>query len=193
MTKISDQETDIKRQLVWYENLLELIQNEKQLLANSHNLIGKYHLGYRPDIYRLDMQNRLELHANKNLKQTIRHWTNQTPFVFTSALLEKAKLTTDYSEYSDYSCGLSVLKKYAEFLGIEESKHVKYFPACACVYTVLQTSVDSPFRPALLKPAIEFMKSNELNIAGDALSKSIVMQRKDSKYVNMHFVWIPYQ
>lgn len=186
---LSHKEEDIRQDIVRSKNLLKYIGREKQNIINSNELTGKYSIEYRPDIYRLEMQDGYVLHPDKKLRQTIYDWIDKIPFVFTSTLfpLEEVK-----NSGQNFTVGLGVYKEYAELLDIEESDYVRFFPSELCILTGIQSKSSRAITPELLTPAINYMDSQGMELTGDVLTKSALMRKVDEEYINWHQAWLPF-
>ena len=187
---LTRREEHIKQEILRSKNLLKYIEREKQNIINSHELIGNYSIEYRPDIYRLQMQDGYVLHPDKELRQTIYNWIDKIPFVFTSTLfpLEDVK-----NNGKGFTVGLGIYKEYAELLNIEESDYVRFFPSELCVLTGIQSKSSRDITPELLTPAINYMNSQGMELTGDVLTKSALMRKVDEEYINWHQAWLPFK
>ncbi|OZV12503.1 hypothetical protein CIW83_08990 [Tissierella sp. P1] len=189
ISNLSDRKEDIKKEIVWKSNILKHIEKEEQSMIASNELIGKYRIEYRPDIYRLEMQNGYVLHPDKYIQKIIFDWLNKIPFVFTSTLFSLVEVE---SSGKNFSVGLGVYKEYAELLDIEESDYVKLYPSRLCIQTGIQSKSNRTITPELLAPAIEYMNSQGMELSGDVLTKSALMRKVGDDYINWHQAWLPF-
>lgn len=189
ISNLSQKEEDIKKEIIWKKKLLKHMQREKESIIMSNELIGKYRVEYRPEIYRLDMQNGYALYSDKEIQDTIIEWIDKIPFVFTSTLFSLQDIN---SGKKGFSVGLGIYKEYDELLDIKESKHVEFFPSELCIQTGIQTKSTEIITPELLIPAIEYMNSQGMELSGDVITKSALMRRVEGDYINWHQAWLPF-
>ena len=189
IANLSDKKEDIKKEIIWKGNLLEHIEREKQSMIISNELIGKYRIGYRPDIYRLEMQDGYALNLDKKVQLTVLDWIEKIPFVFTSTLFT---LFDVKNGKNDFSVGLGVYEEYAELLDIKESDYVKLYPSELCIQTGIQSKSNKAITPELLAPAIDYMNSKGMELSGDVITKSALMRKVGNDYINWHQAWLPF-
>jgi DNA-binding transcriptional MerR regulator len=187
---LSKKREDIQKDIERSTYLLNYLDKEKENITNSDEITGVYQLVYRPEIYRLEMQEGYVLYPDKKLRQAINDWIDKIPFAFSSTLFP---LNSIHSGEDNFTVGLGIYKEYAELLGIEESEYVKLFPSKLCILTGIQTKSSKNISPSLLRPAIEYMNNQGMNLTEDVITKSVLMRKVGGEYINWHQAWLPFE
>lgn len=189
ISNLSEREEDIREEIIWKKQLLKHIQIKKESMIKSKESIGKYSIEYRPEIYRLEMQEGYVLYPDKEIQSIIVEWIDKIPFVFTSTLFSLEDINKGGK---CFTVGLGVYKEYAELLGIQESEYVRIFPSQLCIHTGIQTRSSKTITPQLLTDTIEYMNGQGMKLSGDVITKSALMRKLDNEYINWHQAWLPF-
>ena len=187
---LSKKREEIKKEIERSRHLLDYLDKEKENITNSDIITGLYQLVYRPEIYRLEIQEGYVLYPDKKLRQAIYEWIDKAPYVFSSTLFP---LNSIYNGEENFTVGLGIYKEYAELLGIEESEYVKLFPSKLCILTGIQTKSSKNISPTLLQPAVKYMNSQGMIVTDDVITKSILMRKVGGEYINWHQAWLPFE
>lgn len=187
---LSKKRDEIEKEIERSKNLLHYLDKEKENVVNSDVITGLYQLVFRPEMYRLEIQEGYVLYPDKKLRQTINSWIDKVPFAFSSTLFT---LKSIRNREENFTVGLGIYKEYADLLGIEESEYVKLFPSKLCILTGIQTKSSKNISPSLLQPAMEYMNSQGMILTEDVITKSILMRKVDGEYINWHQAWLPFE
>ncbi|HBV67739.1 MAG TPA: MerR family transcriptional regulator [Clostridiales bacterium] len=187
---LDNKREEIKKEIERSTNLLGYLEKEQENIMSSDKIAGEYQLLFRPDIYRLEMQDGYVLHPDKKLRQAIYDWIEKIPYVFSSTVFP---LDSVYGGDDNFTVGLGIYKEHAELLGIEESEFVKFFPSRLCVLTGIQTKSSKNISTDLLRPAMDYMTNHGMLLTGDVITKSVLMRKVGEEYVNWHRAWLPFK
>lgn len=188
VSNLSKKEEDIEKEIIWNINLLKHIRQMQNIITEAENSLGKYRIEFSPPIYRIDVQNGYELYFDPRHLELYRSWIDKVPFVFPSALFHYK----DIEEGNDkFSFGLGIDEEYANFLEVKESEDVTFYPSQLSVYTVLISSSDTALSPEKLSQFIKDMNAQGLNLKGDVISRVVLVNKTDGKYLSWHQLWLP--
>ncbi len=187
---LSKKEDEIKNEIERSRHLLSYIDKEKDNILNCDEITGVYQILYRPEIYRLEMQQGYNLYPDKKLRKEIYEWIDKVPFAFTSTLFPQKSIL---NHEENFTVGLGIYKEYADLLGLEESEYIKLFPSKLCILTGIQTKSSVDISPSLLRPAVEYMDSQGMILTEDVVTKSVLMRKVDGEYINWHQAWLPFE
>lgn len=189
VSNLSEREEAIKEEIIWKKQLLDHIEIKRESLIRANELIGKYRIQYRPEIYRLEMQDGYVLYPDKEIQSIIIKWIDKIPFVFTSTLFPLDEINKGER---GFTVGLGIYKNYAKLLGIVESEYIRILPSELCIETGIQTRSNKIITPDLLIDAIEYMNSKGMKLSGDVVTRSALMRKIDNEYVNWQQAWLPF-
>ncbi len=141
---------------------------------------GLYHLDYRHNELILEGAQRIEQYAN---------WSQLVPLSFVSLRFPLQSLLRGEQNYYG---GLGVMEEDAHFLGIEEGKYVRCFPARKSVRTILKIPGEKPIAPEALRPALDYIQSSGYKPSGDPFTRMVVtVKRNQPDFVRYYEMWIP--
>ena len=90
---------------------------------------------------------------------------------------------------SGFDFGMGLNEEYAQFLEVEETDQVQYYPPCLCVHTCLPSRSGQYLSLNSLKDSLDYLKSNGLELQGDI--QVVCMTKPEDEYFNWHIVWLP--
>lgn len=64
-------------------------------------------------------------------------------------------------------------------------------PEHLCLYMSISSRSSQILTYEVLKPALDYMKKNNLQLAGDVISQVVSMWKPEEEYFNYHNIWIP--
>ena len=161
------QEAGIQREIVRQINLLKRIRQSQAMLEDAVNSVGQYRIEERPGIYRMNTQKNYTLCRAVFYEEEIRK--GETGFDF----------------------GMGLNEEYAQFLEVEETDQVQYYPPCLCVHTCLPSRSGQYLSLNSLKDSLDYLKSNGLELQGDIVTQVVCMTKPEDEYFNWHIVWLP--
>jgi len=181
---LSEKEDNIYQQIRWLKNLKKITEENKQYISEAMSLRSSYQIVNRPEMYLIDFDQISKIPKS----QKISHWSQAMPFIFASALFSYENNEINL----EHTIGFGITKKYADFLNIIETKHIKFYPSCRCIYTAYECNSETGFSHKSLAPVFQYMNECNLPITGDIITRSIIMRKVDNQYVNLSHVWVPF-
>ena len=94
---------------------------------------------------------------------------------------------------TDFYFGVGIEEEFSELLNIKENHLVKYYPPCLCLYTCIPSRSSQFLTYYVLEPVSDYMRKNNLQLAGDIISLIVSMCKPNDEYFNWHHIWIPIQ
>ena len=182
------QEAGIQREIVRQINLLKRIRQSQAMLEDAVNSVGQYRIEERPGIYRMNTQKNYTLCRSKEELKLIEEWAGKTPFVYSCAVFYEEEIRKGETGF-DFGMGLN--EEYAQFLEVEETDQVQYYPPCLCVHTCLPSRSGQYLSLNSLKDSLDYLKSNGLELQGDIVTQVVCMPKPEDEYFNWHIVWLP--
>lgn len=182
------QEAGIQREIVRQINLLKRIRQSQAMLEDAVNSVGQYRIEERPGIYRMNTQKNYTLCRSKEELKLIEEWAGKTPFVYSCAVFYEEEIQKGETGF-DFGMGLN--EEYAQFLEVEETDQVQYYPPCLCVHTCLPSRSGQYRSLNSLKDSLDYLKSNGLELQGDIVTQVVCMTKPEDEYFNWHIVWLP--
>ena len=182
------QEAGIQREIVRQINLLKRIRQSQAMLEDAVNSVGQYRIEERPGIYRMNTQKNYTLCRSKEELKLIEEWAGKTPFVYSCAVFYEEEIRKGETGF-DFGMGLN--EEYAQFLEVEETDQVQYYPPCLCVHTCLPSRSGQYLSLNSLKDSLDYLKSNGLELQGDIVTQVVCMTKPEDEYFNWHIVWLP--
>lgn len=182
------QEAGIQREIVRQINLLKRIRQSQAMLEDAVNSVGQYRIEERPGIYRMNTQKNYTLCRSKEELKLIEEWAGKTPFVYSCAVFYEEEIRKGETGF-DFGMGLN--EEYAQFLEVEETDQVQYYPPCLCVHTCLPSRSGQYLSLNSLKDSLDYLKSNGLELQGDIVTQVVCMTKPGDEYFNWHIVWLP--
>lgn len=182
------QEAGIQREIVRQINLLKRIRQSQAMLEDAVNSVGQYRIEELPGIYRMNTQKNYTLCRSKEELKLIEEWAGKTPFVYSCAVFYEEEIRKGETGF-DFGMGLN--EEYAQFLEVEETDQVQYYPPCLCVHTCLPSRSGQYLSLNSLKDSLDYLKSNGLELQGDIVTQVVCMTKPEDEYFNWHIVWLP--
>ncbi|MCD7868594.1 MAG: MerR family transcriptional regulator [Clostridiales bacterium] len=187
---LEEREKELENEILRSINLLQRMRESKKSIRDAIQSEGTYRLEMRPAMYRLHTQNRYKIDDRRPVVELMYLWELNAAFMDSSALF---RLEDVYKGNPDFSFGLVASEAYAEYLGIQASQYVEYFPSVLCLYTSMSSRDTVNQTGERYQPVLQEMKRRGLKPGGDILTRVVVMRRPDDEYFNFHQVWVPVQ
>lgn len=197
LEKVSEKEKEIEDIIIANINTLKGLRIYKENLNRAMEIKSDddYKLEYLPDLFRLDMQTNYELEDDEAINNLTKQWIKKIPFLYSGALfnIDNVENSINYFTY-----GLSIDKRFADYLKVDVNEHVKYYESNLCFYTTVRSHYKNIFSVNMLKPALNKMKSLGLKPKGYILTRLLLtgkhikgVNEVNDNYTNLHEVWIP--
>ena len=192
LTPVADalgrREEDVEREIVYQMNLLKQIRQSRQMLEDVRDNVGKFKLGQRPGIYRINTQKNYTLFKDKQQLALISEWVEKEPFTFSCAVFYEKDIRDGVSRF-DFGMGVS--EEYAQYLHVSEGGPVQYYPPCLCVHTCVPSRSGKYLTLDSLEEGLAYLRQNGLALSGDVVTQVACMTKPDDEYFNWHIVWFP--
>ena len=141
-------------------------------------------------IYRIDTQTCYTISLTKEEQKELNDFCQKVPFIFSTALFPKNHII---QKNTDFYFGVGIEEEFSELLNIKENHRVKYYPPCLCLYTCIPSRSSQFLTYYVLEPVFDYMRKNNLQLAGDIISHIVSMCKPNDEYFNWHHIWIPIQ
>ena len=187
-TQLMEHEQTIENEILYQINLLNSIRQSRRMIREAKESIGVYSLRQRPGLYRMNTQQDYTISNKKEDLELVEEWSKKAPFVYSCAVFTKHNIENNIDTFE---FGLGLNEEYAEFLNVEESKKVKYYPPCMCVCTCIPSRSSQYLSLERLKGGLEFIESKGLKLHGDVVTQVVCMAKPKDEYHNWHLVWFP--
>lgn len=186
--QLKEQEQMMEDEIIRQINLLKRIRQSQQMLLDAQNCIDRYEIRQRPGIYRINTQKKYTLFNKKEELAIIEEWSKKTPFVYSCAVFYEKNIK---QEEDSFDFGLGVNEEYAQFLEVEQSDKVQYYPPCTCVCTCVPSRSGQYLSLEKLKGGLDYLKAKGLHLSGDVVTQVVCMAKPEDEYYNWHIVWFP--
>lgn len=184
----SKQEEEIRKIISWNLNLLSRIQEDNKNIIDTNNNYGKFSIVNRPAMYRLENPNKDKTKIDMEMNKLTKKWVNMAPFITGSVRVSKEEIS---AKGNKYTFGQSIDEKYKEYFKIKENEYISYLPSVPCIYTIITFNSETEFHPSTIYPAMEYMKSQGLELKGDIITRVTVVYKSNEIYNCYHQVWLP--
>ncbi|WP_296877245.1 MerR family transcriptional regulator [Thomasclavelia sp.] len=185
---LSKQEAIIQENIIYQMNLLKKLRKNRGLINDLKNETNQLTIRTRPGIYRIDTQKCYTLILSREEQEALKDFCQKVPFIFSTALFPKEHIE---KHNTDFYFGVGVEEEFAAGLNIQESKYVKYYPPCNCLYMCISSRSSQFLTYQVMEPAFNYMKEHNLSLAGDIITQIVSMCKPEQEYFNWHNIWIP--
>ena len=179
-----------ERELERLKLQLDYLQEEKKLLSVMESLEGNYVTALRPGLYWLPCQKEGKVLRDQASREIIRRWSSYAPFAEPCPIMNR-----DLSESSTCDLGYCIREKYAAVMTEEDREKAVYFGEEKCILTLIHANVDIMDYYSVLKPALDYLKQENLTLAGDILSILVASNMKTpwrpDTYNDYYFCYFP--
>lgn len=186
-----DREKQLEESIAFQQVLLNCLKERQRHLERISEMVGLCVLERSPALYGIVYRRDYEILQDKVPKPQVRQWSDYKPI--TEALMIYPKKMIENRERG-YYMGLCVQEEFARGLGLDHQDNVMYFPPQRAVYTVVKLPHSYAVSPNMwdaFGKALEYIKENGLQIAGDSYGRTLHTSKKDGEYVHYCEQWFP--
>lgn len=182
-------EEELEREILLKQLELEHLHSTREEIQQFSQSLWKIKRENRPPMYRLEFMRGEELTLPKEQYDLLQQWAAWTPLAFSS--LRHDWQAMKRGEDCCYSA-IGVLEKSVTSLGIQElSKQGEYVPECRCLSTIVEVKGEACSCLDYLSHLMEYVDQNQIEVAGDPISQSIVSFNKKKNYTRYRKIWLP--
>lgn len=187
---LGDKEEAIEQEILLQMNRLNCIRQNRAMLSDAADSVGKFRIERSPGIFRMNTQEDYTLYKSPEALELIEKWTQLTPFIYSCARFPYDNVINGQE---GFEFGMGLNEEYAAFLNISAGGYVQYHAPRMCVHTCIPSDSGCYLSLERIQPALEYMKNNGLQLKGDIITQVVCMTRSESEYHNRHIVWLPIQ
>ena len=177
-------EASIRRQ----ELLLRRAREHLEEVRRARSLLGKCDLVFSPEIVRyLNRYNRL-YDNSAALQKLSQEWLQYMPLTHRCFEIGREDLQ---NKTENYAWGFSLSMDYVRELGVNVEEPVKLLPSEPSVHSVFRSTGEDAFSPRYLKFLIDYVRENELTVAGNARGNLICSVLEGDQLTGYFEVWLP--
>lgn len=185
-----DQAERLREEIKRKQAALSHLEEESGCVFAAKELVGSCREELRPAIYRLETQRGYTMYPDDERQKRLQHWIQQAPFVFSSTMFARENVGVKSAEFT---VGLGILEKNLPFTGIQPDAYLQYYPSVPSVVTCIETTSADSISPALMQPAMEYMREHGLTLCGDVITRSVVMHKVNNEYCHYQLAWLPFE
>ena len=186
--------TNLEQEIANKLKLLELVKRQRETLNKVEEYEGKYEVTTRPALYRFATFTSGEKHMSKDTYKLEQLGNEISPFCVGSLLYKSedllSRLGTDADAIPTY-IGLCITAEDMEQMFETKIQGIGFLPPAKCLYTIVRGPVDPIDDCRRIKPALKHIKSNGLEICGDAVTRMFAQRQVKESIVRWDELWIP--
>lgn len=179
----------LKENIEWEQKRLQRVEELLGEIEMARMEESQYRLDIMPGMYRIEFLRKQKLDISLDGQEIIEKWMREyVPFAMLSTRYAKEELFVSREKREAIS-GLGIGEEYASFLGVEESKYIKYYSPHKAVHTILHAD-NEELNPDL-SGCLNYIDSQNWEISGDAISFGIANLHFGEKFDRYFHIWIP--
>ena len=188
LSDIDNKEQELRDNIIRAEMMLQRTAQYTSALRRSRRLLGKCTLVYSPEIYRYLNRFNREYENIRELQDLSHQWLSYMPFLTRSFEISRTDLA---NKTDNYAWGYAMDMQFVRALNVPLQEPVAHLPSEPSVHTVFTSSGKTNFSPRHLKPAMDYIRANNLVVNGNARGNLIASIVEDGELRGYFDVWIP--
>ncbi len=188
VSMMEEKDAEIEASIQWQEMLLRRMRQYLQNIRTIKDYLGKCDLVYSPEIVRYLNRFNYSFDNSKELQSLSGQWLQYMPLVHRCFEIEQADLQ---NMTDNFAWGLSLTMEYIRELNIPIHPPAMHFPSEPSVHSVFTSSGKNAFSPRHLKYLMDYVRENDLTIAGNARGNLICSVLENGKLTGYFEVWLP--
>ena len=188
VSMMENKDEEIEQTIRRQELLLRRTRQHLQKIRTAKDFLGKCDLVYSPEIVRYLNRFNHVFDNSKALQDLSHQWLKYMPLVHRCFEIGQADLQ---NKTENYAWGLSMTLDYVQELNVPVNPPVNHLPAEPSVHSVYTSSGKDAFTPRHLKYLMDYVRSNDLKVTGNARGNLICSVVEDGKLTGYFEVWLP--
>ena len=186
--KYAKRYTEIEEELLREKLMVEHLNTVIDLIDHLPQELNKIQIRERPAMLRFEYVKEDQLILAPEEYAEFQRWVNLTPFTFSAARNDWEALCR--REETSFSA-LGILKEHAELLGLHMGGHIKEYPPCKCLYTVVRLQGNTVRATEYLHGLLTYVREHEIHVTGDPLARTFISMNKRKDYTRYRQIWLP--
>ena len=169
----------------------ERIQEITNILDDFNKNGNFYKIVDRKECYRLYVRNfDLEHESDKKSSEEFALWNSYIPIDTASLLYPKEKVLSDDEEMNVNIANI-ITKEDFEFLNLEKTSHVNFYPTCKCMKTIIYGDAEDIDSKKWLKEPLKYLEENHYELEGDILTSMLLVTGERGAKTRYDLAWFP--
>lgn len=187
--RLSEQIVAIENKIKHYQELSVRIKEVKESFNNIERLVDNYVLEEGPELifFNNQVNHQFKKGEVETKKKVTRKWLEHMPFIWLALNI----LEADIPDGTQVFWGYAISTKYQEKINQLDLNYSKRIEAKLCVHTIIKCSNDEILQPYRLKPALNYIREQGLQLNGEVVGW-IINEEHDKNQLARYFeLWIP--
>lgn len=187
----SKQAYEVEQNLKFEKAKLNMLNKFKEYFKYIPDRVNSYVVVNLPELIRLPHSSNDQLSLNEDLTDEVKQWIELLPVTYYTRWIPNKVMSND-SELFNYEMALTTDRKSSDEFELKLSERTITTNSSDYIFTVIKKPDFEPISHLHFKPAMEYMKKNNLGLSGDSFLIYLASDIVDSEKYNYHGVFIPF-
>ena len=188
--RLEDKKRELQAAVDWNKRLLACADRMINIHRSASEMLWKCQIEESPGMYRFWYQIQDQLIGDPEIQKRVQIWTEKMPVVMPTPLFAKDDILAGNK---NFALGLCVMEEDADFLCLDpQARGMEYVPSQRCIYTAISAQAGELLHCGLFQHVLQYMDAHQLELAGDAIGRTVSTLHRSTTQERIHQVWLPF-
>lgn len=189
--RLAEKKTELQAAVAWNERLLACADRMIEIHRSAAEMLWKCRIEESPAMFRFCYQIQDQLIDDPEIQKRVQAWTVKMPVVMPTPFFAKDDILAGNK---NFALGLCVMTEDADFLRIDpQARGMEYVPSQLCVHTAISAQAGELLHCGLFQHVLQYMEAHQLELAGDAIGRTVSTLHRSTTQERIHQVWLPFK